>query len=106
PAREVSALPGSPRTAPAIDPGAPTPGERLPVHVQAGDLCGRFSGRVIRDVDTQAATPAWMVRRLERCGQRTISALVDISNYVMFELGRPTHIFDRDRIDERLEVRW
>jgi phenylalanyl-tRNA synthetase beta chain len=105
-AREVSALTGSPLKVPAIEPVAPTHGERLPVHVQASDLCGRFSGRVIRDVDTQAATPTWMVRRLERCGQRSISALVDISNYVMFELGRPTHIFDRDRIDERLEVRW
>lgn len=105
-AREVSALTGSPLKAPAIASVAPTHDERLPVQVLAPDLCGRFSGRVIRGVDTRAATPAWMVQRLERCGQRSISALVDISNYVMFELGRPTHIFDRDRIDERLEVRW
>ena len=105
-AREVSALTGTPMKVPAIEPVAPTHGERLPVHVQASDLCGRFSGRVIRGVDTRVATPAWMVRRLERCGQRSVSALVDISNYVMFEYGRPTHIFDRDRIDERLEVRW
>jgi phenylalanyl-tRNA synthetase beta chain len=105
-AREVSALTGAPLKTPAIEPVAATHGERLPVQVQASDLCGRFSGRVIRGVDTRAATPAWMVQRLERCGQRSISALVDISNYVMFEYGRPTHIFDRDRIDERLEVRW
>ncbi|MFM7703326.1 MAG: phenylalanine--tRNA ligase subunit beta [Rubrivivax sp.] len=105
-AREVSALTGVPLKATACDPVAAVHTERLPVHVQASDLCGRFSGRVIRGVDTRAATPAWMVQRLERCGQRSISALVDISNYVMFELGRPTHIFDRDRIEDRLEVRW
>jgi phenylalanyl-tRNA synthetase beta chain len=105
-AREVSALTGAPLKVPAIAPVAPTHGERLPVQVQASDLCGRFSGRVIRGVDTRAPTPAWMVQRLERCGQRSISALVDISNYVMFEFGRPTHIFDRDRIQEQLEVRW
>ena len=105
-AREVSALTGTPLKVPVFAPVEPVHEERLPVRVQASDLCGRFSGRVIRGVNTRAATPDWMVRRLERCGQRSISALVDISNYVMFEYGRPTHIFDRDRIDERLEVRW
>src|SRR5690606_15463420 len=69
-------------------------------------LCGRFSGRVIRGVDPKAPTPEWMKRRLERAGQRSIAALVDISNYVMLELGRPTHVFDLDRIEGSLEVRW
>jgi phenylalanyl-tRNA synthetase beta chain len=72
--------------------------QRLPVEVQAPDLCGRFSGRIVRNVDTQAKTPAWMVDRLARCGQRSVTALVDISNYVMFEYGRPSHIFDLDKI--------
>jgi phenylalanyl-tRNA synthetase beta chain len=76
------------------------------VNVQASDLCGRFSGRVVRGVNTRAATPAWMVERLARCGQRSISPLVDISNYVMFELGRPSHIFDLDKIQGGLQVRW
>ena len=70
----------------------------LPVEVEAPDLCGRFSGRIVRGVDTKAQTPAWMVDRLARCGQRTVTALVDISNYVMFEYGRPSHIFDLDKI--------
>jgi phenylalanyl-tRNA synthetase beta chain len=78
----------------------------LPVKVSAPDLCGRFSGRVIRGVNTKATTPAWMVDRLARCGQRSVTALVDISNYVMFELGRPSHIFDLDKIHGGLEVRW
>ena len=53
-----------------------------------------------------ARTPAWMVNRLVRCGQRSVTALVDISNYVMFEYGRPSHIFDLDKIHEKLVVRW
>jgi phenylalanyl-tRNA synthetase beta chain len=58
-------------------------------------------------VNARAQTPAWLVQRLERAGQRSVSALVDISNYVMLELGRPTHVFDLDRIPEQsLEVRW
>ena len=76
-----------------------------PVGVEASDLCGRFSGRVIRGVDTAVATPAWMVDRLARCGERSVSPLVDISNYVMFELGQPTHIFDLDKIHGGLTVR-
>jgi phenylalanyl-tRNA synthetase beta chain len=57
-------------------------------------------------VNTQAKTPAWMVERLARCGQRSVTALVDISNYVMFEFGRPSHIFDLDTIQHGLLVRW
>jgi phenylalanyl-tRNA synthetase beta chain len=105
-AREVSALTGTPMTAPAVAPVMPAHDQRLPVQVQASDLCGRFSGRVIRGVDTTARTPAWMIERLARCGQRSVTALVDISNYVMFESGQPTHIFDLDKISERLVVRW
>lgn len=80
--------------------------DALPVTIEAPDLCGRFSGRVIRGLNTQAATPAWMVERLARCGQRSVSALVDISNYVMFETGQPSHIFDLAQIHGGLHVRW
>jgi phenylalanyl-tRNA synthetase beta chain len=65
-----------------------------------------FSGRVVRNVNPKASTPQWMVDRLARCGQRSVTALVDISNYVMFELGRPSHIFDLDKIQGGLDVRW
>jgi len=74
--------------------------------VQDADLCGRFSGRIVRGVNPKATTPEWMVARLARCGQRPVSPLVDISNYVMFELGRPSHIFDLDKIHGGLTVRW
>ena len=105
-ARELSALTGAPLLTPAIAPVPASMAEVLPVTISAPDLCGRFSGRVIRDVNTRAATPAWMVDRLARCGQRSVTALVDISNYVMFEYGRPTHIFDLDKIHGGLQVRW
>jgi phenylalanyl-tRNA synthetase beta chain len=105
-AREVSALTGAPLLTPLIEAIPPRHDQKLPVQVQAPDLCGRFSGRVVRNVDTRARTPAWMVERLARCGQRSVTALVDISNYVMFEYGRPTHIFDLDKIHDKLVVRW
>ena len=105
-AREVSALTGTPLNAPAFPPVKTVHEQRLPVQIKAPDLCGRFSGRVVRNVDTRAKTPAWMVDRLARCGQRSVTALVDISNYVMFEFGRPSHIFDLDKIHDGLVVRW
>ena len=105
-AREVAALTGAPLIRAAYAPVPVTLEDRLPVTVQAPDLCGRFAGRVIRGVDARAQTPAWMKSRLERAGQRSISALVDISNYVMLELGRPTHVFDLNTISHGLTVRW
>ncbi|MEN9316304.1 MAG: hypothetical protein RIS35_2697 [Pseudomonadota bacterium] len=105
-AREVSAISGAALAEPQFPPVDVTIQDRLPVSVTAPDLCGRFSGRVIRGVDAKAPTPEWMKRRLERAGQRPISALVDISNYVMLELGRPSHVFDLAKIHGGLEVRW
>ena len=105
-AREVSALTGAPLLSPTITPLVPKHDAKLPVRIEAADLCGRFSGRVVKGVNTQAKTPAWMVERLARCGQRSVAPLVDISNYVMFELGRPSHIFDLDKIDRELVIRW
>ncbi|HSV34845.1 MAG TPA: phenylalanine--tRNA ligase subunit beta [Ramlibacter sp.] len=105
-ARELSALTGSPLTQPRFAPVRPTHDDKLKVKVVDPDLCGRFSGRIVRNVNTQAKTPPWMVDRLARCGQRSVTALVDISNYVMFEFGRPSHIFDFDKIHGALEVRW
>jgi phenylalanyl-tRNA synthetase beta chain len=105
-AREVSALTGVALTAPSFRKVEANSAEVLPVKVSAPDLCGRFSGRVIRNLNAKAATPDWMKQRLERSGQRPLSALVDISNYVMLELGRPTHVFDLAKIHGGLNVRW
>lgn len=105
-AREVSALTGTPLTMPATRIVPVNGDEVLPVKISAPDLCGRFTGRVIRGLNAKAQTPSWMVQRLERSGQRSVSALVDISNYVMLELGRPSHVFDLDKIHGGLDIRW
>ena len=105
-ARELSALTGATLKTPDIPTIAPTLDDTLPVKVMAPELCGRFSGRIVRGVNTTAKTPSWMVDRLARCGQRSVTPLVDISNYVMFEYGQPSHIFDLDKIHGGLTVRW
>jgi phenylalanyl-tRNA synthetase beta chain len=106
-AREVAALTGCALKTPATAPIQPALTEVVPVKVVAPDLCGRFAGRVVRGVNARAPTPDWMVKCLERAGQRSVTALVDISNYVMLLLGRPTHVFDIDRMPEpAMEVRW
>ncbi|WP_027014880.1 phenylalanine--tRNA ligase subunit beta [Comamonas composti] len=105
-ARELSALTGAPLKTLSFPAAAVATQDKLPVKIAATDLCGRFSGRIVRNVNTQVKTPQWMLDRLARCGQRGVSPLVDISNYVMFELGRPSHIFDLDKIHGGLQVRW
>ena len=77
-AREVVALTGAPLLSPAFPTVAVTSAQTLPVTVGATDLCGRFSGRIVRNLDPRAPTPQWMVDRLARCGQRSVTALADI----------------------------
>ena len=105
-AREVSAITGAPLAAPKFPTNKVDFAETVPVKIEAPELCGRFSGRIVRGVNFGATTPQWMVDKLARCGQRSVNALVDISNYVMFEFGRPSHIFDLDKIHGGLSVRW
>jgi len=105
-AREVAALSGQRLHLPPLERIAVNSQEKLEVQIHAPELCGRFSGRVLRGVNARAATPNWMKRRLEQAGQRPISALVDISNYVMLELGQPSHVFDLAKIHGGLQVRW
>jgi phenylalanyl-tRNA synthetase beta chain len=105
-AREVSALTGTKLEQPKIK-SIPAKNKALhPVRISAPEGCGRFAGRVILGVDPSAETPLWMRRRLERSGQRPISALVDVTNYVMLELGRPLHVYDLDKLRGPIDVRW
>jgi len=105
-AREVSALTGTRLETPKIDQIPAKTGVKHPVRISAPEGCGRFAGRVIRSVNAKAPTPRWMKERLERAGQRSISALVDVTNYVMLELGRPLHVYDLDKLKGPIDVRW
>ncbi|OGA36052.1 MAG: phenylalanine--tRNA ligase subunit beta [Betaproteobacteria bacterium RIFCSPLOWO2_12_FULL_64_23] len=105
-AREVAAITGASFNAPAIAPVAAKSEARHPVNISAADGCGRFAARVIRNVDAAAPVPAWMKQRLARAGQRSISALVDVTNYVMLELGRPLHVYDLDKLTGGIDVRF
>lgn len=107
-AMELAAITGTEvRQSDAAPADVQQPDAVLATEIQAEDLCGRFSGRVVRGVRPQdAVTPQWMVQRLQRCGQRPVSPLVDISNYVMFEMGQPSHIFDAATVTGGLQVRW
>lgn len=105
-AREVSALTGLYINMPSFEPAPVSCDDTLKVNIKATDLCGRFAGRVIKGVNAKASTPDWMASRLLRSGQRPVSVLVDISNYVMIKLGRPTHVFDLDKLSDSLDVDW
>lgn len=106
-ARDLHAVTGAELHMPKMDEVPATCECTLPVEIEATDLCGRFTGRVIRGLNAKAETPQWMKDRLERSGQRSINALVDISNYVMLELGRPSHFFDLNKLKgDKVVVRW
>lgn len=105
-AREVHALTGAELKLPEIHEAAVTTDAAHAVKIEASDLCARYTSRVITGLNAKAKTPEWMAERLERCGQRPISALVDISNYVLLELGRPTHFFDLDKLSGTVTARW
>ncbi len=106
-AREVAVLYRTPLRPPDVSftPAGPPAAEALQVAIEAADLCPRFCARVL-DVRL-GPSPAWLRERLERVGVRPINNVVDLSNYVMMELGHPSHAFDLSRIPEqRLVVRW
>ena len=105
-AREVSALTGVPmQTISQVDCKLEGDGS-YKIKVLAPAACPRYTGRVITGVNAKAATPEWIVQRLQRCGLRSISALVDVTNYVLLELGQPLHAFDLSKLNGDLEVRF
>lgn len=104
-AREVGAIYGAQVTAVPVAPVAPVHDEVRSVDVLAPKACPRYLGRIIRNVDLSRPTPLWMVERLRRSDIRSIDAAVDITNYVMLELGQPMHAFDLAEINGGIRVR-
>ena len=88
-----------------IEPVPATIEDRFPISVFAPEGCPRYLGRVIKGVDVHAPTPDWMVERLRRAGLRSIDAIVDVTNYVMLELGQPMHAFDLAQLNGSIDVR-
>jgi len=105
-AREVGALHGIVPSGPDLTPVAARRQDAFPVWLAAPEACPRYGGRVIRGVNAGARTPTWLAERLTRSGIRPISPVVDITNYVMLELGQPMHAFDLEALSEAIEVRW
>lgn len=104
-AREVAAVTGAALLSLDVKPARVTSTDRLSVTLEAPQACPRYCGRLVRGVNARAVTPDWMGRRLARSGIRSISALVDITNYVMLELGQPLHAFDAGRLAGGIRVR-
>lgn len=97
-ARDIAALTGSPLKAPEFAPVAATIDDILPVEIPLPEGCPSFAGRLIRNVDRTAKSPPWLLERLRRAGLRGISPVVDITNYVMLELGQPLHAYDAAKV--------
>ena len=104
-AREVGALYAAPVSRPQVLAIAAVQEQTLPVEVLESKACPRYLGRVVRNVDVSKPTPLWMVERLRRADVRSIDAVVDVTNYVMLELGQPMHAFDLAQINGGIRVR-
>ncbi len=104
-AREVSALYQLPINTPEISSVKKDNDDQFAIEVESREACPRYCGRVLRGVNAAANTPPWMKERLRRGGIRCINIIVDISNYVMLELGQPMHAFDLDKLNKKVVVR-
>lgn len=105
-AREVGVLTGTRLTPPAIPDQANQHTDTLKISLPAADSCPRYAGRIIRHINPTAKTPLWMKEKLRRLGVRSLSPVVDVTNYVLLELGQPMHAFDLDQLKGGIQARY
>ncbi|MCL5426349.1 MAG: phenylalanine--tRNA ligase subunit beta [Gammaproteobacteria bacterium] len=104
-AREVGVLNRLPVNGPDIKAVVAEIEDTFAIKLEAPQQCPRYMGRIIKGVNVKAETPLWMVERLRRSGVRSIDPVVDVTNYVMLELGQPLHAFDRDNLEGGMLIR-
>ncbi|ANE77499.1 phenylalanine--tRNA ligase subunit beta [Dickeya solani] len=104
-ARDVAVLNEQALAVPTIEPVTATIADRFPIQVDATQACPRYLGRVVKGINLKATTPLWMREKLRRCGIRSIDPVVDVTNYVLLELGQPMHAFDLNRLEGGIVVR-
>jgi phenylalanyl-tRNA synthetase beta chain len=105
-AREVGVLTQCAVSVPPMEPVTPVIKDTFPVTVVAPEACPRYLGRVLRGINTRASTPWWLQERLRRSGIRSLGLVVDVTNYVMLELGQPMHAFDLGQLQGGIQVRY
>ncbi len=105
-ARDVAAITGASTSFDAISPVVAELSDVKNIVVTEQVACPRYCGRLIRGINAKGATPSWMLKRLERSGLRSISAVVDVTNYVLLALGQPMHAFDANQLNGDLAVRF
>lgn len=105
-AREVGVLNRAPVKAPEIDAVVPSIEDTLSVALNAGEACSRYVGRVIKNIDISQPSPVWLQNKLQRAGLRSIDAVVDVTNYLLLELGQPMHAFDLSKLVGGINVRF
>lgn len=104
-ARDVAVLNKLTLNVPAMDAVPAAIHDTFPITVEATDACPRYLGRVVKGINVKAVTPLWMREKLRRCGIRSIDPVVDVTNYVLLELGQPMHAFDLNRLEGGIVVR-
>ena len=104
-ARDVAVLNKLALNEPAMDAVPAAIHDTFPITVESPEACPRYLGRVVKGINVKAATPLWMREKLRRCGIRSIDPVVDVTNYVLLELGQPMHAFDLNRLEGGIVVR-
>jgi len=105
-AREVGVLNNIDVKALIVEPVVPSIDETFPIELEAGQACPRYLGRVIRNINLHAVSPLWMQEKLRRSGVRSIDPVVDVTNFVLLEMGHPMHAFDLDKLNGGIKVRY